>query len=66
MDKVVLLECEEETLTKNVEQRRETSNRQDDRPAPLKRRIDFYKKHTLRLVKYFQDHQKLIIVSCRY
>ena len=51
---------------KNVEARFEESHRQDDRPAPLKRRIDFYKKNTLRLVKFLQDQGKLSEVSRRY
>ncbi|XP_067945692.1 adenylate kinase isoenzyme 5-like isoform X1 [Watersipora subatra] len=63
LERAILLDCEQETLIKNVEARREMSQRHDDRPAPLERRIDFYKKNTLRLVKYFQDKEKLTIVT---
>lgn len=63
IDKVILLECDEATLIKKVEARRSTSDRQDDKPAPLQRRIEFYKKSTLPLVKYFHGHNKLKGVS---
>ena len=64
LNAVVLIDCEEFTLQKNLTDRASKVDRVDDSLKAIGRRIAFFKNNVLPILGHFDDLGKLQIVSC--
>ena len=62
VDAVFLLDCEEETLSKQLLERAKDEKRIDNNVNTIARRIQAYKEKTLPVLKHYDDMEKLFIV----
>ena len=62
MDAVFLLDCEEQTLSKQLLKRAEGSGRVDNNVNTIAKRILAFKEKTLPVLKHYDDKEKLFIV----
>lgn len=63
VDAVFLLDCEEETLSKQLLERAKDEKRIDNNVNTIAKRIQAYKEKTLPVLKHYDDMEKLFIVS---
>lgn len=62
VDAVFLLDCEEETLSKQLLERAKDEKRIDNNVNTIAKRIQAYKEKTLPVLKHYDDMDKLFIV----
>ena len=60
---IVLLDCEEHTLSSRLNRRCSRLKRIEDEAHIVHQRINFFKQVTLPVVRYFDELGKLVIVS---
>ncbi|CAG5129709.1 unnamed protein product, partial [Candidula unifasciata] len=60
---LLLIDCEEDRLTRNAVLRAKTSDRLDDTPGAFARRLTIFKEQTLSVLKYYDEVGKLYIIE---